>query len=86
MSKVLTEHEHGGSCKFEIVQSVEVIARACCLYCGRMIEPEEIEAMLNNHADLLEACRAVEEAWAGNGDMSVAVDKCLLAIQKARES
>lgn len=29
---------------------------------------------------LAEACRDVEEAWAGNGDMATAVDKVLLAL------
>ena len=33
--------------------------------------------------DMLEALRDVDDAWAGNGDMSAAVDKCLLAIEKA---
>jgi hypothetical protein len=34
---------------------------------------------------LLNACRLVEEAWAGSGDMVGAVDACLLAIAKAKE-
>lgn len=29
---------------------------------------------------LAEACRDVEEAWTGNGDMATAVDKVLLAL------
>ena len=36
------------------------------------------------HDELLEACKMVERAWAGNGvDMAEAVDACLLAITKA---
>lgn len=33
--------------------------------------------------ELLEACRLVEEAWAGTGEMSAAVDAVLLAVAKA---
>lgn len=38
---------------------------------------------LSSVPDMLEALRDVEAAWTGNGDMSVAVDACLLAIAKA---
>jgi hypothetical protein len=33
--------------------------------------------------ELLSACKLVEEAWAGNGDMGSAVDAVLLAIANA---
>jgi hypothetical protein len=43
------------------------------------------ETIVEQRADinrLLEACYAVDDAWAGNGDMAAAVDACLLAIAK----
>jgi hypothetical protein len=49
---------------------------------------EEIQAnarLIASAPDLLAALKDVEEAWAGNGDMSMAVDAALLAIAKAEE-
>lgn len=44
----------------------------------------EVVRLRDINKDLLEACRRVEEAWAGgNGDMASAVDGVLLAIAKA---
>ena len=34
----------------------------------------------NNHDALVAACKNVEEAWAGAGDMATAVDSVLLAL------
>jgi len=50
--------------------------------------PEEAQAnarLIAAAPDLLAALKDVEEAWAGNGDMSMAVDAALLAIAKAEE-
>lgn len=43
----------------------------------------EVVRLRDINKDLLEACRRVEEAWVGNGDMASAVDGVLLAIAKA---
>ena len=40
----------------------------------------EIGRRVNSHDALVEACKNVEEAWAGAGDMSTAVDSVLLAL------
>lgn len=33
--------------------------------------------------ELIDACKDVEAAWSGNGDMSTAIDAVLLALAKA---
>ena len=44
------------------------------------VSPFTKEVAVNSHDALVEACKNVEEAWAGAGDMSTAVDSVLLAL------
>lgn len=76
---------HGGDiiadlsgCDNQQANSLRIIA------CVNACEGISTEALFKGTIqDLVEACRNIDQAWAGNGDMATAVDSLLLALAEA---